>query len=192
MVPPKLARRSTSISNSIGWWLFSRFQGKGRISRIHFKRDLGACLFIENLAVPAKQTDGAVWIYPSGKVIQVSQLVLRLGCNMSFHDFSRDIQECGIWVGTFLEDASEILIGFFEEIEPVTLPSDFANDLDHGGTTEGTIGGVSFHDGEHEQGNLNPESFAEFRLDLERKRDYYNAFVIMPGTFATVTGIPKS
>lgn len=155
--------------------------------RVGFSEDLVKDIWapdfnIENQAKPGSQLAGFVQIYPNGKVVQVSQLNLVLACKMKFGDFPRDVQTCGFRVGTFLEDARAVTLGFFEDLPPVTLAevSLTRGSLPRGGTAEWTIDDARGVIVAQASGATQVESAVEIQFDFARNPEYYSAFVIVP------------
>ncbi|CAB9524423.1 acid receptor subunit [Seminavis robusta] len=146
--------------------------------------------YIENLAKPYSRIAGSVWVYPSGRVIHVSQLDMVLACQMQFDDFPRDVQTCGFRVGTFLEDAKGVTLDFFDNLEPVTLAQDNQQEgsLPHGGTTEWRIQGARGVDISGVGGATQAESTVEVQFDFARNSEYYSDFVITPAVMFVVIG----
>lgn len=146
--------------------------------------------YIENQAKSSVEIAGSVWIYPSGRVVHVTQLELALHCQMQLADFPRDTQQCGFRVGTFLEDAREVTLDFYEGLEPVTLAQDSPdpNALPRGATTEWTIVAASGVNVTGTGGSTQVESAVEIRLDLQRNSDYYSDWVIAPTVSFVIIG----
>ena len=149
--------------------------------------------YIENEAKPSSQLAGSFWIHPDGKIIQSAQLELTLACNMKFDDFPHDTQHCGIRIGTFLEDASSIVLDFFEDRDPVTIAANVVDDasdgsaLPRGGTTEWTIQNPKGIKSEID-GALTAESAVVMTFELDRNAAYYADFVIIPAVMFVAIG----
>jgi len=149
-------------------------------------------IYVENQVKIDQAVAGSVWVYPSGDVVHVRQLLITLSCDMDFDQFPYDEQTCGFKIGTWLEDARGVTMDFWSN-GAVTLASEQAKSttqLPQGGTNEWKI--KSAVGVEKEDGNLHgatqAESSVELLFVLERVADYYSDFVILPAVMFVTIG----
>jgi hypothetical protein len=118
--------------------------------------------------------------------------LITLSCDMDFTNFPYDVQTCGFKVGTFLEDAKAVTLGFWENVDPITLAKNTqdANQQPNGGTDEWEV--VDVRAVVQEEGTLHgatqDESSVELVLELRRVADYYSVFVILPAVMFVTIG----
>jgi hypothetical protein len=152
--------------------------------------------FIENQVKVDSHVAGSFWVYPNGDVAYVKSELLTLSCNMDFNRFPKDVQVCSFRIGTFLEDATDVLLEFWDNIPEITLASNKIKDnpsdaaTAHGGTTDFEIIGAYGNrpDADEGFGTTQTESYVYFTFELERNADYYKDFVIMPSILMVFIG----
>ena len=139
-------------------------------------------IYVENQVKIDQNVAGSVWVYPSGDVVYVRQLLMTLSCDMDFEEFPYDEQTCGFKIGTWLEDARGVTMDFWPN-GAVTLAKDSVlapGQLPQGGTNEWSIKsayGVEKEDGAL-HGATQSESSVELVFVLERVADYYSGMSI--------------
>lgn len=146
-------------------------------------------IYVENQVKINQNVAGSVWVYPSGDVVHVQQLLITLSCDMDFENFPYDEQTCGFKIGTWLEDARGVTMDFWQN-GAITLASNQtkeAGQLPQGGTNEWVI--KSARGVDKEEGKLHgatqAESSVELVFVLERVADYYS------GTYVHADGVEK-
>lgn len=124
-----------------------------------------------------------LWIYPNGDVSYVSSLILRLSCNMNIKKFPVDVSECHLRIGTFLEDATGVILEKFkpgnqsaieqtcqmENVEWIVFASVEQNELSSYGATQA-------------------ESELQFNFKLARIPNHYWMFFILPAVLLVTIG----
>lgn len=141
-------------------------------------------IVIEN-EVSSGEMAESFWVYPTGQIVVAKFMKATLSCDMDLSDFPQDTQKCFIRVGTWMEDAGDVQLDYYNDIPPITQidkdegsASEFIMEIDGDGVTV-------FLDQEK---STQKESTLQFNLKFIRNRDHYEDFVILPAVFFVTIG----
>ena len=126
--------------------------------------------YIMNLVENPTDLKSSFYVYPNGNVKFRQHSILHLSCKLNVHHFPYDTQSCPI-VFSSINGMNDTSYVHYEQ-PVITHESDLIAD-----TTEWI-----FEDYQPKSNNYNPnpQKSLTFSIEMKRKVDYYNYFVILP------------